>query len=589
MTLVSRTTRWMSGRSLRGALVLLALVAAVGIGFVGCGSQGGAAPAAAPVGLMATRGDLTVTVGGVGQIVQAGQSTQPPPTTGTAPAAETPGFSVFPQVSGQVTVFLVAPGQHVAAGQPVALLNDGRLAAAVISQAQIDVATVELEWRQKRRSDPSKGIPPTPAEFAAGRVAVTSARARLARLLSPPRPADVSGGRLELKRAQADLETTLGGAPEARAGAMLIARQNVELAQSRLDRILAPPHPADVAAAQAEVAKAEADLEALVRSDRTQPVTQKEIDAAKAAIEAARLKLARVLAPADPTDVTAARLELERARLELRRLESGPSRAALDASRQAVDTAKARLRQLLSPPLRSDVLTTRLDVQRAEAELAVLHARRGPASATDIALARLKVEAAQARVSSALLAAGPLTVRAPQAGTVTVLLTTIGAHVDPATPVLAMADLSHLKARVDLSEFDIAQVERGQTATVSVDALGGESFRGEVRFAALAGTNTSGVVTFPVQVAIADAHGLKPGMNVSVRIVVATRQNVVQLPLEAITQEGGDATVTVLDQSGQPVSRTVKLGLANNKNVEIVRGLRAGQQVVLQGSGGGEG
>ena len=80
-------------------------------------------------------------------------------------------------------------------------------------------------------------------------------------------------------------------------------------------------------------------------------------------------------------------------------------------------------------------------------------------------------------------------------------------------------------------------------------------------------------------------------MNVSVRIVVATRRNVLQLPLEAVTQNGGNAaTVTVLDASGQPVPRRVKLGLANNKNVEIVRGLRAGQKVVLGGaSGGGEG
>jgi HlyD family secretion protein len=582
----------MVGSDRRRGLILLAVALAVGVGIAMRGLPGGTATAAAPVGLTATRGDLTVTVGGVGQIVQAGQSTQPPPTTGTTtPTVETPGFSVFPQASGQLTAFLVQPGQHAAAGQPVALLNDGGLAAAGINQAQVDVSTAKLELLQKRTSDPLKGIPPTPAEFAAGRASVISARARLARLLSPPRPADVSAARLEFKRAQADLQTTLGGTPEARAEATLIAQQNADLAQGRLDRILAPPNPADVAVAQADLAKAEADLEALVRSDRTQPVTQKEIDAGKAAIEAARLRLARVLAPADPTDVAAARLELARAQVELRKLVSGPSPAVLDASRQAIATAKAKLKQLLSPPLRSDVLTSRLDVRRAAAELAVLHARGGPASPTDIALARLKVDAAEARLATALLAAGPLTVRAAQAGTVTALLTTVGARVDPPTPILTMANLGSLEARVDMSEFDIAQVKGGQKASISVDALGGRSFRGEVGFAALTGTNTSGVVTFPVRVSIADAKGLKPGMNVSVRIVVATRRNVLQLPLEAVTQNGGNAaTVTVLDASGQPVPRRVKLGLANNKNVEIVRGLRAGQKVVLGGaSGGGEG
>jgi HlyD family secretion protein len=571
-------------------LLLLALTVAAGGSIAMWGLPGGTATAASPVGVTATRGDLTVTVGGVGQIVQAGEPTQAPPSTSTTtPPAETPGLSVFPQLSAQLSVFLAQPGQRVRAGQPVALLDDGGLAASGVRQAQVDVAIARLELRQKRTLDPSKGIPPTPAEFAAGRAAVAASRARLARLVSPARPADVAAARLELERAQADLETTLGGPPEVRADAQLIARQNGVLAQGRLDRILAPPNPAEVAVARAELAKAEADLEALVRGDRTQPVTQAEIDAAKAAIEAARLKLARVLAPPDATDVAAARLELERAQSDLRTLESGPSRAVLDASRQGVATARAKLRQLLSPPLQSDLLTARLDVRRAEADLAVLRARRGPGSPTDVALSQLKLEAAQARFSSALVAAGPLTVRAPRSGTVTTLLTSVGAHVDPPTPILAMADLGHLEARVDLSEFDIAQVKQGQEASVSVDALGGKSFRGQVRFAALTGTNTTGVVTFPVQIAIANAHGLKPGMNVSVRIVVATRHEVVQLPLEAVTQDGGQASVTVLDQSGQSVTRAVKLGLANNKNVEIVKGLRAGQKVLVEGSGGGGG
>lgn len=577
--------------SARRLVVLVAVLAVLGTAVGAWWTQGGTAAAASPTGLKVIRGDLTVTVGGVGKIVEAGEPTQAPPVAGssTAAAGETPGSVVSAGTSGRVTVVLVAPGDRVSAGEPLALLNDGGLSAGTIAQARIDLETAKLERRQKRTSDPVKGAPPTQAEFAAAKAAVTSARARLARLLSPARAADVSTARLDVKRAEADLETTLGGTPGARADAILLAQQSVELAQGRLDRILAPPHPADVAAAEAEMQKTEADLEALVRSDRTQPVTTKEIDAAKAAIKAASSKYQRLLAPADPADVSAAHLELERARVELRRLQAGPSSTALEAARQAVHAAGARLRQLLSAPPASDVTSARLDVRRSEAELAVLHARRGPASETDIALAQLKVDATEGRHSSALAAAEPLTVRAPRSGTVTALLTSVGAHVDPTTPVVAMADLDRLEVRVDLSEFDIARVTRGQQATVSVDALGGESFRGAVLFAALTGTNTSGVVTFPVQVGLTDAPDLKPGMNVSVRIVVANLQDVVRVPLELVTQDGDEATVMILDASGQPMARQVKLGLANNKVVEVVKGLRAGERVVLEEPGGGGG
>jgi HlyD family secretion protein len=174
-----------------------------------------------------------------------------------------------------------------------------------------------------------------------------------------------------------------------------------------------------------------------------------------------------------------------------------------------------------------------------------------------------------------------LTVRAPSAGTVTALMTARGAPVDTSTPIATVADLDRLAVSVDLSEFDVAQVRPGLKAVVSVDALGGKSFSGIVLFAAPTGTDNGGVVTFPVRVGLSHARGLRPGMNVSVRITVARRHDVLLVPLEAVTQDGGESTVTVKDDSGGETARTVKLGLTNNKSAQIVKGLHAGERVVL--------
>jgi HlyD family secretion protein len=359
-----------------------------------------------------------------------------------------------------------------------------------------------------------------------------------------------------------------------------VAEQNVQLAQARLDKILAPPNPADVAAAEADVRRAESDLAVLFKP--TAGTVPEEITAAKAAVASARAKLARLTGPPDPADVTAARLEVERAQADVQRLLAGPSPAALVAARQAVATAKTKLTQLLGPPVAADVATARSDVFKAEADMALLGTRGAPASALDIALARLKVVAARLRLGTARAATPLLTVRAPSAGTVTALLTAPGAPVDPLTPVAEVADLQHLEVTVDLSEFDVARVNPGQKAAVSVDALGGKRFRGRVVFAALTGTNSSGVVTFPVRVAIAEAPGLRPGMNVSVRIIVAKRQNVVQIPLEAVSRNEEDQpSVNVVNAAGDESPRAVQLGLASNKNVEIVKGLRPGDHVAL--------
>jgi RND family efflux transporter MFP subunit len=241
-----------------------------------------------------------------------------------------------------------------------------------------------------------------------------------------------------------------------------------------------------------------------------------------------------------------------------------------------------KLAQLLGPPLRSDVTTARLDVRKAQADLAVLRARGGPASPLDIGLAQLKVNAAQARLDSASFARKLLTVRAPWNGVVTGLTTVQGAPVDPTTPVATVADLSRLSAIVDLSEFDAAQVRKGLRALVAVDALGGRTYRGRVTFATPTGMNNGGVVIFPVQVGLVRSKGVKPGMNVSVRIITARRNNVLQVPLEAVFRDDEDRPlVTVIGTEGDTATRRVRIGLSNNQNVEIVRGLRAGEQVVL--------
>jgi HlyD family secretion protein len=252
--------------------------------------------------------------------------------------------------------------------------------------------------------------------------------------------------------------------------------------------------------------------------------------------------------------------------------------------------AKVKLAQLLGPPLPSDVAAARADVAKAKGDLAALLARSSPASTFDLRLGQLKVKAAEQKLAVARFASRQLTVRAESPGTVTSVLTEPGAPVDGTTPIATVTDLGKLDVRVDLSEFDVARVKRGQPAKVSIDALGGASYPGVVRFAALTGTDNGGVVTFPVIVGLKPVKDVKPGMNVSVRIIVAKRHNVPQVPLEAVTHNDEDRpVVTVINNSGQTSTKPVTLGLANNKSVQIVKGVQPGQRLVLPASGGDEG
>ncbi len=592
----------------------------------------------------ADRGEIVLTVGGIGRIVEARASNpiavaavaSPGATAAASVGSSTaPAGAVFPLASGRVSKLFVVPGRHVVAGQPLARLDDRGVAAAALTQARTDLASALVELRQKRTNDPLRGIPATHAELASGRLAVAAAKQRLAQLVGAPRPADVSAAQLELKRAEADLEALRGGVPVARAGAVQLARRAVRLADDRLARALVPALPADVAAADLEIAKAVAELAALQRpAPAAAPAA---ISAAQQAIDAARLKLAALQSSGDPAaisaataevkkaeadlaaltappvppapeavaaaqqavaaarlkrntliepiraEVAAARLELARARADLATLTRGPSNAAEAAAKQAVASARVKLTQLIGPRLPADVAAAQLEEQRARAELAVLIARGGPASRSEIALARLRVGPGRARLATARLALQSLTVRAVSAGTVTAVLAVPGTPVDSSTPIATVADLDHLAVSVDLSEFDVARVKRGQTAIVRVDALGGKPYQGTVAFAALTGTDNGGVVTYPVRVTLARPGSMRPGMNVSVSIVLERRRGVIRVPLQAVRRDGERGTVAVVSAAGAPADRQVTLGLADNKQIEIVRGLAAGQRVVLGG------
>ena len=536
----------------RKQLIVLGAVSLVVLCVAALRISGGAVAQGEVQTATAEEGNIVVTVGGVGRV-----------------ESSTPTMQVYPRTSGQVARVAVSRGDQVSAGQVIAVLDDGGAAAAGVDQAQADVESARLDVRQRRAG----------------------------------RSGDLSAARLEVKRAQADYELLLGGSPDARRRAITLAGKNVQLAQSRLDQLLAPPDAAAVRAAEAELRRAEAALATLLKPA---PGPSPEVlAAAQQAVVVARQNLARAQATGTPAEISAAQLELYRAQAELAALQqpaAAPLPEEVAAANAAVESARASLDKLYAPPSAADVQAARLELDRARSDLRQL--QDGPSAASrasalaavtaarekleqtrskfGIDIARESVSSARARLASARAAEALLRVVAPAAGVVTAVQVAPGSSADSTTPIATITAPGQLLVTVDLSEFDVAQVEPGQKANVSVDALGGESFPGTVAYVAPTGTDTSGVVTFPVQIALRAAEDVKPGMSVSATIVVARATDVVLVPLEAVAYDDEDqASVTVLDESGQETVRDVEVGLENTDSVQIVEGVEPGEEVVL--------
>lgn len=605
---------------------------------------GGNVSAASGETVAVERGNVMVSVGGIGRVTtltEAARLAVPVNDSGTAQASSSAGTGsagvVFPQLTGNVTAVLVGVGDKVEPGQPVARITDDGTVRTSLIQARSDLAAARLDLAQKKVRDPTLGPPPTAAELANAQQQLAAARDRLGRLTGDPLPADVSAARLEVARARAELEAAQTSIQQ-RPDVIEAAQHAVAAATRRLEQLTGDPDPAEVAAARLEVAKAQLEQEVLLR--RPDSPSASAIAAADAAVAAAQEKLAAAQAAAGqvggtPADISAAAAELARARAEREALTQSPpppSAAAQTAAQLAVDAAQRKLDQLLNPPAslvdaaRAELAKARADlgsarntgtdsavaaaeaavaaaqdrltlvfdpapdavsaaqaeVTLAAADLAIVRQRGAPASDTEIALARLRVDVAAQQLKMAEDLRKRLVVRAPAKGTVTSVLTAAGSAVDTATPLFRVQDLDNLVVSVNLTEFDVSRTRDAAPVSIRADALGGRPYAGEVLDVALSGQDSGGVVTFPVIASVDEADGLRPGMSVSVRVIVDSREDVLRIPVEAIEdREGKEATVNVRTKSGEVTQRDIELGLVGSTYAEVRSGLRGGDRVVL--------
>lgn len=145
------------------------------------------------------------------------------------------------------------------------------------------------------------------------------------------------------------------------------------------------------------------------------------------------------------------------------------------------------------------------------------------------------------------------------------------------------------KVSIAVDELDISKVSLGQKAVVTIEALTNRVFEGTVSKISEIANIQNGVSSYDVIVTIPEGGDIKTGMTADVEILMASRENVLMVPVEAVTQRNGNAIVMVPAQSqnGDPEPRAVKTGLMNESYVEITEGLSEGERVIVTGLNAG--
>jgi Cu(I)/Ag(I) efflux system membrane fusion protein len=173
-----------------------------------------------------------------------------------------------------------------------------------------------------------------------------------------------------------------------------------------------------------------------------------------------------------------------------------------------------------------------------------------------------------------------VTVVAPRSGVVVHRGISVGTAVDPSTELLTIADLSRVWVLAEVPESDIPAVRVGTTAQLEFPASGLRPFAGRVEF--IYPTLSERTRTLRVRLTAANPRGtLRPGLYGSAVFAVPGR-SAITVPRDAVVDTGlqQHAFVPVGDQF---VPRPVTVGARLADRVEILDGLRAGEQVVSAG------
>lgn len=303
---------------------------------------------------------------------------------------------------------------------------------------------------------------------------------------------------------------------------------------------------------------------------------------------------------------------LVRIRPDILESQLAQTRAATDGARMEITIAKAELDRSEADLKRVTELYKKEFASKEEFDRAKASYE---SAAGRYAQSRSEYQRSQGALQQTQASASRTMIYAPMSGTVTYLGVETGEKVVgvaqmQGTEMMRIANLDTMNAWVDVDENDVALIGIGDTARVRVDGLPNTTLRGvvyEISHSATvsaAGTQEE-VVNFQVRIRLIDRDTrMRPGMSCNVEIETETKVDVLSIPIQSVTvrqdANGGRSEEDPQVQQKKPssseakrpesivwvysgatvTSRAVKTGISDQGYIEILSGLKPGEQVV---------
>ncbi len=211
------------------------------------------------------------------------------------------------------------------------------------------------------------------------------------------------------------------------------------------------------------------------------------------------------------------------------------NQAQIDQINASIEQDRRDLERVKS--LVADKLDSTSDLEKAQTQLKIDEGR--------LAAQKQQVASNQGQLESAVYNLNRTTLTAPLDGTILELDHKVGERIRGSDfsedIVMLMGGLQDMEVKAEVGEHEVVAIEEGDEATIDIDAIADRQFHGKVtavgRNAQIKNPGTDAEVTHVyVRVAVLDSTpAVLPGMSAAVSIATATRENVITVPIQAVT------------------------------------------------------
>ena len=222
----------------------------------------------------------------------------------------------------------------------------------------------------------------------------------------------------------------------------------------------------------------------------------------------------------------------------------------------------------------------------------------GSALTKQVQSASNSLRSAEISLSDSQRAMDDYTITSPISGTIiekdVKVGDTVGSSSSSSETMCVIYDLSYLEMTLNVDELDILDLQVGQKAEITADAVSDRTFEGVITSISSAGTTTGGTTTYPVTLRIDDIGNLMPGMNATAVIDIASASDTLSVPNAAIVR--GNYVLVTKDSPSAANADTsmtapdgyvyvkVTTGVSDDDYIAVTSGLSADDTIAYDSS-----